>query len=95
VARAALDLSKIDAGKMELEARPVDLPSAIIAGGDQEAIFEAFRQGGNNFRKSEGTGLGLALARDLTQLHGGALRLESEPGKGSTFTVCRPDAATG
>jgi len=62
-----------------------------IAKADQDAVFEAFRQVGSDpVRNAEGTGLGLALARDLTQLHGGTLDLESEPGRGSTFTIFLP-----
>ena len=38
----------------------------------------------------KGTGLGLLLVRELMKLHGGKLRIESEPGKGSTFTLCFP-----
>jgi signal transduction histidine kinase len=65
-----------------------------IARADHEAVFEAFRQvGGDPVRKAEGTGLGLALARDLTRLHGGTLDLESEPGHGSTFTIFLPARA--
>jgi len=37
-----------------------------------------------------GTGLGLTVAYDIVRKHEGELRLESEPGKGSTFTVCLP-----
>lgn len=40
--------------------------------------------------KHEGTGLGLALVKQLVELHGGRLRLESELGKGSTFTFMLP-----
>jgi signal transduction histidine kinase len=62
-----------------------------IAPQDQEAIFEAFRQVGTDVtRKREGTGLGLALARRFVELHGGTISVESQPGKGSTFTVRLP-----
>jgi signal transduction histidine kinase len=62
-----------------------------IAAGDQEAIFEEFRQVGDDYaRKREGTGLGLALARRLVELHGGTLSVQSELGKGSTFTFTIP-----
>ncbi len=67
-----------------------------IAAGDQEAVFEEFRQVGDDYaRKREGTGLGLALARRLVELHGGTLSLESELGKGSTFTFTIPVRAHG
>ncbi len=169
-----LDLSKIEAGRMELEAQPFDLPGALdnaltlireraarhglklqvtvdprlgevkgeerkvkqvllnllsnavkftpeggkisiaahlkdgmaevsvadtgvgIAPEDQEAIFEEFRQVGTDYaRKREGTGLGLALARRLVELHGGKLWVQSEPGQGSTFTFTLPVSAHG
>ena len=58
---------------------------------DQELVFEAFRQAsGDHLKKSEGTGLGLALTRCFVELHGGRLTLQSEPGHGSTFTFNLP-----
>jgi len=62
-----------------------------IAPEDQAKVFEEFKQVGTDYkRKAEGTGLGLALTRKLVELHGGAMRLESEPGKGSTFAFTLP-----
>ena len=57
---------------------------------DQAVVFEEFRQVGHEGARHEGTGLGLALTRRFAQLHGGAVRLDSAPGKGSTFTVRIP-----
>ena len=62
-----------------------------IAPEDQQAVFEEFRQVGRHYtNKNEGTGLGLALTKRFVELHGGRLWLESEPGKGSTFTFTIP-----
>ena len=58
---------------------------------DQELVDEAFRQAsGDHLKKSEGTGLGLALTRRFVELHGGELTLQSEAGRGSTFAFNLP-----
>ena len=61
--------------------RPEDVPKAL-------APFQQVRDGLT--RGHEGVGLGLPLAKALTELHGGTLQIETEPGRGTIVTLCLP-----
>ena len=63
-----------------------------ISEASQATIFDRFVQADSSASRAYGgSGLGLALVRELTEMHGGTVQLESTEGKGSTFTVSIPD----
>jgi signal transduction histidine kinase len=78
------------AGSVEIAVRDTGVG---IAKADQARVFEDFTRIESGYaRTQQGTGLGLALARRLVRLMGGDITLDSEPGRGSTFTITIPAA---
>lgn len=84
-----------------IAARPRSVaPAMLVAGvsdtgpgispGDQARIFERFYKADRTRTAGGGTGLGLAIARHIVEGHGGAIHVESEEGRGATFTFTIP-----
>lgn len=62
-----------------------------IARNDQPKVFEKFKQVGDTLTdKPKGTGLGLPICKEIVEYHGGRIWVESEPGRGSTFSFTLP-----
>jgi signal transduction histidine kinase len=62
-----------------------------IPASDLPRIFDRFYRGEKSrSRSTGGAGLGLAISQGILQAHGGDIRVESEPGRGATFTLCLP-----
>ena len=82
-------------GKLVVASRPADGGAEVVfsdsgrgmSGDVQERIFEPFFS-----TKEGGTGLGLAVSRQILQAHGGTIRCESQPGAGTTFVIRLPRA---
>jgi GAF domain-containing protein len=92
-----------EGGRIGINARQADGSVEIsvsdtgigISPEDQAKIFEEFRQVGSDYaHKVEGTGLGLTLAKKFVELHGGRIWVESEVGKGSTFSFTLPERSS-
>lgn len=66
-----------------------------IPPGEQKKIFQKFVRGADAKRAGvRGVGIGLALVKRIVEAHGGTVQLQSEPGRGSTFTIVLPAQAT-
>jgi signal transduction histidine kinase len=67
-----------------------------ISKSDLERVLQPFVQADNKLnRRHEGTGLGLSLVRSMIEIHGGAFKLESEVGIGTTATLVFPPERIG
>jgi two-component system sensor histidine kinase VicK len=70
---------------LSVEDRGIGIPPA-----DLERIFARFERGANVAGRFSGTGIGLAIARQIVEQHGGSLTVRSAVGEGSTFTLHFP-----
>jgi signal transduction histidine kinase len=79
---------RLDQDQLEVQVRDTGIG---IQAGDISRLFTEFEQlDSGTARRFEGTGLGLALTKKIIEFQGGRVSVESEPGKGSVFTVVLP-----
>jgi signal transduction histidine kinase len=72
--------------KLEVQDHGIGIPPA-----EQEKIFEKFYRCGDPLvHNIKGSGLGLSLVRHIVRAHGGDVKVESAPDKGSKFTIALP-----
>ena len=84
----AVELKAVNGGGVELSVRDTGIG---IAPEELPRIFDRFHRIQNvNARTNEGSGIGLAFVQELVELHEGSIRVESELGTGSVFTVSIP-----
>ncbi|MBO4375515.1 MAG: response regulator [Lachnospiraceae bacterium] len=93
--RINVDSSPIDEEHIGLKIRVADTGIGIMKK-DYEKIFDSFSQvDSKRNRKAEGTGLGLTISQRLARLMGGDIKVESEYGVGSVFTITIPQEISG
>jgi signal transduction histidine kinase len=86
--RVALRWGRSAEGRLRVQVKDTGIG---ISQSDLPKLFKRFSQvDATTSRRYEGTGIGLALAKEIVELHGGKITVESEPGRGSTFTVTIP-----
>ena len=90
--RVTVSLKPVAGGRAQVAVEDTGIG---IAPGDQEAVFSGFYRTSEGKKQAKGYGLGLMVSRQILESHGSALRLESQPGRGSRFyfdlPTCPPD----